>query len=136
MAKKDKNLQKVTAKLAELSRGANGQIDAVRVKAVLAELPEAFPPAQLRPILEAFYAAIARELRFSEARIEYAGTLDAGTAKAIAAHFSVLYNRPIAPVATENTALLGGLRVQVGDDVYDASLAGTLARLRASLASA
>ncbi|MBR5622357.1 MAG: F0F1 ATP synthase subunit delta [Opitutales bacterium] len=136
MAKKDKNLQKVTAKLAELSRGANGQIDAARVKAVLAELPKAFPPAQLRPILEAFYAVIARELRFSEARIEYAGTLDAGTAKAIAAHFSVLYNRPIAPVATENTALLGGLRVQVGDDVYDASLAGTLARLRASLASA
>lgn len=136
MAKKDKNLQKVTAKLAELSRGANGQIDAARVKAVLAELPKAFPPAQLRPILEAFYAAIARELRFSEARIEYAGTLDAGTAKAIAAHFSALYKRPIAPVATENAALLGGLRVQVGDDVYDASLAGTLARLRASLASA
>lgn len=136
MAKKDKNLQKVTVKLTELSRGENGQIDAARVKAVLAELPKAFPPAQLRPILEAFYAAIARELRFSEARIEYAGTLDAGTAKAIAAHFSVLYNRPIAPVATENTALLGGLRVQVGDDVYDASLAGTLARLRASLASA
>lgn len=136
MAKKDKNLQKVTAKLTELSRGANGQIDDARVKAVLAELPKAFPPAQLRPILEAFYAVIARELRFSEARIEYAGTLDAGTAKAIAAHFSVLYNRPIAPVATENTALLGGLRVQVGDDVYDASLAGTLARLRASLASA
>ena len=136
MAKKDKNLQKVTAKLAELSRGANGQIDAARVKAVLAELPKAFPPAQVRPILEAFYAAVARELRFSEARIEYAGTLDAGTAKAIAAHFSALYKRPITPVTTENAALLGGLRVQVGDDVYDASLAGTLARLRASLASA
>lgn len=133
MAKKDKNLQKVTVKLTELSRGENGQIDTARVKAVLAELPKAFPPAQLRPILEAFYAAVARELRFSEARIEYAGTLDSGTAKAIAAHFSALYNRPIAPVATENPALLGGLRVQVGDDVYDASLAGTLARLQASL---
>ena len=133
MAKKDKNLQKVTVKLTELSRGENGQIDAARVKAVLAELPKAFPPAQLRPILEAFYAAVARELRFSEARIEYAGTLDSGTAKAIAAHFSALYNRPIAPVAAENPALLGGLRVQVGDDVYDASLAGTLARLQASL---
>ena len=123
----------MTVKLTELSRGENGQIDAARVKAVLAELPKAFPPAQLRPILEAFYAAVARELRFSEARIEYAGTLDSGTAKAIAAHFSALYNRPIAPVAAENPALLGGLRVQVGDDVYDASLAGTLARLQASL---
>ena len=136
MAKKDKNLQKVTARLVELSRGADGNIDAGRVKTVLAEVAKAFPAAQLRPILEAFYAAVARELRFSEARIEYAGTLAAGTANAIAAHFSEVYNRPIKPVATENAALLGGLRVQVGDDVYDASLAGTLARLRASLASA
>ena len=136
MAKKDKNLQKVTARLTELSRGADGNIDAARVKTVLSELPKAFPSAQLRPILEAFYAAVARELRFSEARIKYAGTLATGTANAIAAHFSEIYNRPIVPVATENAALLGGLRVQVGDDVYDASLAGTLARLRASLASA
>lgn len=136
MAKKDKNLQKVTARLTELSRGADGRIDEKRVRVVLAEVGKAFPPAQLRPILEVFYAAVARELRFSEARIEYAGTLDAGTATAVAAHFSALYNRPIVPVATENPALLGGLRVQVGDDVYDASLAGTLARLRNSLASA
>ncbi|MBQ8723928.1 MAG: F0F1 ATP synthase subunit delta [Opitutales bacterium] len=136
MAKKDKNLQKVTARLTELSRGADGRIDEKRVRTVLAEVGKAFPPAQLRPILEAFYSAVARELRFSEARIEYAGTLDAGTANAVAAHFSALYNRPISTVATENPALLGGLRVQVGDDVYDASLAGTLARLRASLASA
>ena len=60
MAKKDKNLQKVTARLTELSRGADGNIDAARVKAVLSELPKAFPPAQLRPILEVFYAAVAR----------------------------------------------------------------------------
>ncbi|MBQ6705652.1 MAG: F0F1 ATP synthase subunit delta [Opitutales bacterium] len=136
MAKKDKNLQKVTARLTELSRGADGRIDEKRVRVVLAEVGKAFPPAQLRPILEVFYAAVARELRFSEARIEYAGTLATGTANAIAAHFSEIYNRPIIPVSTENAALLGGLRVQVGDDVYDASLAGTLARLRASLASA
>lgn len=136
MAKKDKNLQKVTTRLTELSRGVDGTIDAGRVKTVLAEVTKAFPSAQLRPILEAFYAAVARELRFSEARIEYAGTLATGTANAVAVHFSEVYNRPIKPVSSENAALLGGLRVQVGDDVYDASLAGTLARLRASLVSA
>lgn len=133
MAKKDKNLQKVTARLVELSRGADGCIDAARVKTVLAELPQAFPQTQLRPILESFYAAIARELRFSEARIEYAGTLAPATAADLAKHFSALYNRPVAPVTTENPELLGGIRVQVGDDVYDASLAGALSRLQASL---
>lgn len=136
MAKKNQTLRKHAARLVELARGADGRIDAARVRAILAELPRAFPPTALRPLLEAFYAAVARELRFSEARIEFAGTLPAGTADALAAHFSALYERAVAPVAMENPALLGGVRVQVGDDVYDASLAGTLARLRASLAAA
>lgn len=136
MAKKNQTLRKHAARLVELARGADGRIDAARVRAILAELPRAFPGAALRPLLEAFYAAVARELRFSEARIEFAGTLPTGTADALAAHFSVLYERAVAPVATENPALLGGVRVQVGDDVYDASLAGALARLRASLAAA
>lgn len=136
MAKKNQTLRKHAARLVELARGADGRIDAARVRAILAELPRAFPGAALRPLLEAFYAAVARELRFSEARIEFAGTLPTGTADALAAHFSALYERTVAPVATENPALLGGVRVQVGDDVYDASLAGALARLRASLAAA
>lgn len=136
MAKKNQTLRKHAARLVELARGADGRIDAARVRAILAELPRAFPGAALRPLLEAFYAAVARELRFSEARIEFAGTLPAGTADALAAHFSALYRRAVTPVATENPALLGGVRVQVGDDVYDASLAGALSRLRASLAAA
>lgn len=136
MAKKNQTLRKHAARLTELARGADGRIDAARVRVILAELPRAFPPTALRPLLEAFYAAVARELRFSEARIEFAGTLPAGTADALAAHFSALYERAVAPVATENPALLGGVHVQVGDDVYDASLAGALARLRASLAAA
>lgn len=136
MAKKNKNLRKTTERLVELVRGNDGRIDEARVKTVLAELGKTFPPTALRPLLEAFYAAVARELRFSEARIEFAGTLPAGTAGALAAHFSALYERAISPVPVQNAALLGGVRVQVGDDVYDASLAGTLSRFRASLAAA
>lgn len=134
MAKKNKNLQKTTERLVELARGNDGRIDAERVRAILAELPRAFPFAQLRPLLEKFYADIERELRFSQARIEFAGTLPAGTDASLAAYFSALYARPISPVPVPNPALLGGLRVQVSDDVYDASLAGTLARLRSELA--
>lgn len=138
MAKKDREkiLRKTTERLVELSRGADGRVDETRVRAVLAELPRAFPPTRLRPLLKNFYAAVARELRFSQARIEFAGTLPAGTADEIAAHFSARCGRPIAPAPEENPALLGGLRVQVGDDVFDASLAGTLARLRLSLSGA
>ena len=135
MTKKNKNLQKSAARLTELARGKDGRIDAERVRAILAELPKTFPPSALRPLLKNFYSDIARELRFSEARIEFAGTLPAGTAESLAENFSAIYARPISPVSEENPALLGGLRVRVGDDVYDASLAGALGKLRASLAS-
>jgi len=130
-----KKIKTTASRLLEISRGEGGRIDDARVKIVLDEISRAFPPQVLRPILKVFYAAVAREMRFSEAKIEFAGTLSAGTANALAAHFSEIYERNVVPVAEENPALLGGVRVQVGDDVYDASLAGALASLRHSLSS-
>lgn len=135
MAKKNEKVKKLAAQLAEISRGSDGRPDAARVKLVLDELAKAFPPQILRPLLSAFYADVARALRFSEVRIEYAGTLPDGTAESLAKHFSEAYARTVVPEAEENPALLGGLRVQVGDDVYDASLAGALSGLRAALAA-
>ncbi len=134
MTTKSKKLKALASHLAELSRGSAGEIEEACVRSVLAEAEKAFPPRILRTILKFFYAEIARELRFSEARIEFAGTpLPGETAQALAAHFSKIYSRTIAPAPAENPQILGGLRVQVGDDVYDASLAGTLAKLRRSL---
>jgi len=130
-----KKIKTTASRLLDISRGEGGRVDEARVKIVLDEISRAFPPQVLRPILKAFYAAVAREMRFSEAKIEFAGTLSAGTANALAAHFSEIYERNVVPVAEENPALLGGVRVQVGDDVYDASLAGALASLRHSLSS-
>jgi F-type H+-transporting ATPase subunit delta len=43
------------------------------------------------------------------------------------------YGRPIAGVARRNDALLAGLRVRVGDDVYESSVAGQLATLAAAV---
>lgn len=128
-----KKIRATAGKLLELSREATGTVSPARVNAILEELPKAFPPTSLRPLLKLFYADVARELRFTEARIEFAGTLPAGTANALAAHFSKIYNRTISAVPERNDALLAGLRVQVGDDVFDASAAGTLAKLQRAL---
>ena len=43
------------------------------------------------------------------------------------------YARPIASVAKRNDSLLAGLRVRVGDDVYESSVAGQLANLAAAV---
>lgn len=128
-----KQIKATAVRLLKISRNESGFVDAERVKNVLGELSRTFPPQVLRPLLKAFYAEIARELRFSEAKIEFAGTLSAGTAKTIAEYFSEIYKRAVVPVPVENPELLGGVRVQVGDDVYDASFAGALAKLQQSL---
>ena len=55
------------------------------------------------------------------------------TLQTIAANLSTRYGRKIAPVAKRNDALLAGVRVRVGDDVYESSVAGQLAALGTSV---
>ncbi len=135
MTAKNKKLKALAGRLTELSRSDDGSVEESRVRSVLTELVGAIPPQTLRKVLKFYYAAIARELRFSEAKIEYAGSMTAKTAKDLAAYFAKLYARTITPVTEETPELLGGLKVQVGDDVYDASLAGILNKLRLSLSA-
>jgi F-type H+-transporting ATPase subunit delta len=49
--------------------------------------------------------------------------------KAIEATYSKMYGRPVTAVTKQDTSLIAGVRVRVGDDVYDASVAGRLQRL-------
>lgn len=112
----------------------NGVVSTERVQAILDTLVKTRKPACLRPLLKAFYVALRREIARGEAHIEYAGALSQDAPALIAAHFSQTYGRPIAPVPSENPALIAGVRVRVGDDVYDASVRNTLNRLAASLA--
>ena len=52
---------------------------------------------------------------------------------AIAAAMTRRYGRPVTATARPNPALLAGLRVHVGDDIYESSIAGQLAALAASV---
>ncbi|MEC8220324.1 MAG: F0F1 ATP synthase subunit delta, partial [Verrucomicrobiota bacterium] len=53
--------------------------------------------------------------------------------KAIEVQFSKLYNRTVNTVTQPDTSLIAGVRVRVGDDVYDASIAGCLQRIAESV---
>jgi F-type H+-transporting ATPase subunit delta len=43
------------------------------------------------------------------------------------------YQRPIAAAAQSNPGLIAGLRIRVGDDLYESSVAGQLAALVSSV---
>lgn len=112
----------------------NGVVQADRVDAVLKALVASRKPHELRPILRAYLGAIRREIAKSEARVQYAGALSDEAKAAMAAAFTRAYGRPVSVLATPNPALIAGVRVRVGDDEYDDSAAGRLARLRQALA--
>lgn len=128
------NLKDFARKLVELSLDESGVPSGERVSAVLAALEEN-PPAQYRALLRQYERYLAVVVRRTEALVEYAGPEPKAAAEEIVAALSKSYNRKLSLRLEQNESLLGGLRVHVGDDVYDSSVATRLQQLRqASLA--
>ena len=109
-----------------------GAVSPERVAGIL-EYVEAHPPANPLMVLRAYHRLIAAELARSAAVIEHAGPVTGEILQGIARVLSAKYKRPVTAVAKPNPALLAGLRVHLGDDVFEASAAGQLAALAESV---
>ena len=112
----------------------NGVVSPERVNAVLSALTKSRKPHELRPLLRGYLSAIRREVAKGEARVEFAGVLPEAVKTALGERLAAVYNRPVTVVASRNDVLIAGFRARIGDDVYDASAAGHLAKLSAALA--
>jgi len=110
----------------------DGVVSAEQVGGVLAYV-EKHRPANPVMVLRAYQRLVARELAKGEAVVEHAGAVNAAMLAAIAAAMSGLYGRRVVATARPSAALLAGLRVRVGDDVYESSIAGQLAALASSV---
>lgn len=131
MAAQAKIAQQFARQLFTLSM-VDGTVSAERVAGVLAYV-EKHPPSNPLLLLKAYHRLVATELAKGEALVEHAGSIEDGTLAAIAAAMSRKYGRPVVATAKPNAALLAGLRVHVGDDTYEASVAGQLAALASSV---
>jgi len=109
----------------------DGRVSSEQVAGIL-EYLEKNPPARPVAVLQAYQRAIATEIAKGEARIEHAGAVTPEALSAIAAALGQRYGRPVAAQASANPTLLAGLRVRIGDDVYESSVAGQLAALSAA----
>ena len=106
----------------------NGLVSAERVAGVL-EYLEKNPPASPQAVLAAYRKLVAAELAKGEARVEHAGPVSHEALASIAATLGKRYGRPVTAVSTPNPKLLAGLRVRIGDDVFESSVVGQLAAL-------
>ena len=129
--KRDQRTRKLAKKLVELSKD-NGVVTESKVSEVLAGLQQVQHRNHLT-VLKTFLNYLRRELALQTAVVSTPASLSGDALKAIEVQFSKLYNRPVNAVTQEETSLIAGVRVRVGDDVYDASVAGRLQRLAESV---
>lgn len=131
MASGKKQIQQLARQFYQLSF-ANGVLSADQVAGVLAYIDKHRPP-QTLAVLKLYQRLVSAEVARGRAIIEHAGSVNDAVLAQIAAALSKKYARPVTPVAQRNDALLAGLRVRVGDDVYESSVAGQLATLGAAV---
>ena len=110
----------------------NGEVSAERVQGVLGWI-EKHQPRQSLALLQQYHRLVSNEVAKSRAVVEHAGAVNGTTLASIEAAMTKKYSRKVTAVAKPNPELLAGLRVRVGSDVYESSVAGQLATLSASV---
>ncbi len=131
MASGKKQVQLLARQFFKLSV-VGGTLSADRVAGVL-EYIEKHRPANTLAVLKAYQRLVAAEFARGQAVVEHAGSVNASVLASIAAAMTKKYGRPVNATAKPNSALLAGLRVRVGDDTYESSVAGQLAALAAAV---
>jgi len=129
MAAPQKQAQKLARQLFKLSL-VNGAVSATQVEGVLAYL-EKHPPAKPMMVLQAYRLYISRELAKGQVIVEHAGPVSDGILRSIEGALTQKYKRQVTASAVHNATLIAGLRLRIGDDVYESSIASQLEQLAA-----
>jgi F-type H+-transporting ATPase subunit delta len=131
MASHAKAAQQLARQLFKLSV-VGGAVSADRVGGVLAYLEKNSPRNPVM-VLKAYQRLIAAEVAKGVALVEHAGAVDDAMLASIAAAMTRRYSRPVTAQARPNPALLAGLRVHVGDDIFESSVSGQLDALASAV---
>lgn len=109
----------------------NGTLDENRVRLAVREVTQQ-KPRGYAAILSHFLRLVKLELARRTARIESAAPLPPPTQAQVQAELTRRYGAGLNFIFTQNPALLGGMRIQVGGDVYDGSVESRLRALQES----
>ncbi len=110
---------------------ANGGLDENRVRqtvaAVIAQKPRGYVA-----ILSHFQRLVKLDIERRSARVESAAALSGTLQDSVKSNLAARYGQNLNVNFAVNPALIGGLRIQVGSDVYDGSVKARLAELEAN----
>ena len=106
----------------------DGRLDENKVRTIASGLTAA-KPRELIAILKTYERLVRLEIERNTARVESAIPLDAALQASLKADLVRRHGPGLDITFVQNPALIGGLRVQVGSDVYDGSIQSRLAAL-------
>jgi F-type H+-transporting ATPase subunit delta len=124
-------IQQLARQLFKLSL-VDGSISSEQVAGVLGYVEKNHPVNSVT-ILTAYQRLIATEVAKGVAVVEHSGPVSDAALAGIAASLSTRYQRPVTTQTKANPALFAGIRVRIGDDLFESSVAGQLAALSASV---
>ena len=110
----------------------NGVLDEAKVRRVVQQVIASKPRGYI-PILAHFQRLLKLDFDRRTARVESPVPLADPQQAAIKANLAHRYGEGLIFAFTQNPGLIGGLRVQIGSDVFDGSVEARLAALEASL---
>jgi F-type H+-transporting ATPase subunit delta len=110
----------------------DGQLDKGRISSLVQSLISKKPRDYIK-VLEDYKRLLRLEVEKRHARIESASELDDSAKSKIVANLKKKYGGDITTEFTVNPALLGGVRIRVGSDVWDGSVRSRLQRLEQEL---
>jgi F-type H+-transporting ATPase subunit delta len=131
MASRNKQVQLQARQFFKLSL-VDGQLSADRVAGIL-QYAEKNRAGNTVAVLKANQRLINAEVARGEAVVEHAGPIGDALLANIATAMTKKYARKVTSRAQRTDALLAGMRIRVGDDVYESSVAGQLAALAESV---
>jgi len=102
-----------------------GLLDENRARLIVQQIVSRKPRGYVG-ILSHFQMLVRLDLERRAARVESATPLDGAMAGAVSANLARKYGPGLNIAFAQNAALLGGLRIKVGSDVYDGSIAARL----------
>ena len=109
----------------------NGLLDEGRIRQAVSLLLSQKPRGYVA-ILSRLHRLVKLDVERHAASVVSAGPLAADFSAEISARLGRIYGAGVNISFSENPALLGGLRIQVGSDLYDGSVRAKLERLKQS----
>jgi F-type H+-transporting ATPase subunit delta len=118
----------------EMLRGsfADGQLNSGKISSII-DLVTTRKPRNYVDVLKSYRRLLRLEVEKRRAQIETATEMNPATQSEVVTNLKKKYGSDLAPEFVVNPELLGGMRIRVGNDVWDGSVRNRLERLRQQL---